>query len=409
MLNGKTIVIGVSGSIAAYKTASLVSLLIKQHADVEVIMTQNACNFINPITFETLTGHKCYTQTFDRNFEFNVKHVSLAKKADLFMIAPATANVIAKIANGLADDMLSTTFLASKCPKLIAPAMNTAMLENPITQDNLQKCTNYGMQIIESAEGRLACGDTGKGKMCEPEILLEYIKAALCKKDLAGKKILVTAGPTRESIDPVRFITNHSSGKMGYAIARAAAMRGAEVTLVSGPVDLETPLFVKRVDVESAEDMFREVTNVSEQMDVIVKAAAVADFTPQVVADNKIKKSGEEGMEIPLKRTKDILAYLGEHKRADQFLCGFSMETENLVENSRKKLEKKNLDLVLANNLKVEGAGFGVDTNVITVIGKDISVELPLMSKDEVANHLLDRIELIMGERGIWKKAEWLD
>ena len=392
MLKGKTIVIGVTGSIAAYKSAMLASLLLKQGAEVEVIMTKNACNFLNPITFETLTGRKCYTDTFDRNFQFDVKHVSLAKKADLFVVAPASANFIAKAANGLADDMLTTTFLASKCPKLIAPAMNTAMLENPVTQDNIKKCIHYGMEVLESGTGRLACGDTGKGKMPEPELILEYIRAALTPKDLAGKKILVTAGPTQEAIDPVRYITNHSSGKMGYALAKAAAYRGGDVTLVSGPVNLPEPLFVHTVNVKSAAQMFEAVKAHSGESDVIIKAAAVADFTPLTTADQKIKKAGSEGMTVELKRTQDILAWLGQNKKDGQFLCGFSMETENLIENSKAKLVKKNLDMVCANSLTQAGAGFGTDTNVITLIKKDSVEELPLMSKEDAANAILNRI-----------------
>lgn len=392
MLKGKSVIIGVSGSIAAYKSAFLVSLLVKAGADVDVIMTKNACNFINPVTFETLTGHKCYTDTFDRNFEFNVNHVSLAKKADLFLVAPATANFIAKAANGLADDMLTTTFLASKCPKLIAPAMNTAMLENPATQENIKKCSSYGMTFIDSESGRLACGDCGKGKMAEVEILFEHIKAALCKKDMAGKKVLVTAGPTREALDPVRFITNHSSGKMGYAIAKNAAYRGAQVILVSGPVNLKEPLFAKTLHVESAAQMAEEVKKYCENCDLIVKAAAVADFTPADVSDQKIKKSGQEGMSLQLKKTEDILSYLGQHKNKNQFLCGFSMETEKLMENSRAKLEKKNLDMVCANSLRQEGAGFACDTNVITLITKDQALDLPLMSKEDAAGAVLDAI-----------------
>lgn len=393
MLKGKTVVLGVSGSIAAFKAASLASMLVKAHADVHVIMTANAVNFINPITFEELTGNKCLTDTFDRNFEFKVEHVALAKKADIFVIAPATANVIAKVAHGLADDMLTTTFLAAKCPKLIAPAMNTGMLENPITQENLATCLRFKNKIIYGESGLLACGDVGSGRMAEAEVLFEHIVYEIaCEKDLIGKKILVTAGPTRESIDPVRFITNHSSGKMGYAIAKAAALRGAEVTLVSGPVSLEKPLGVTLVSVESAAEMAKEVKERFEECDIIIKAAAVADYTPAVTASEKIKKHDDD-FSLELKRTEDILSYLGKNKKPGQILCGFSMETENLLENSKAKLEKKNLDLVCANSIRNEGAGFGVDTNVITLITKDTCLELPLMSKGEVANKILDAIK----------------
>ena len=392
MLKGKTVVLGVSSSIAAYKIANLASMLVKQHANVRVIMTQNATNFITPTTFETLTGQKCLVDTFDRNFEFQVEHVSLAKQADIFMIAPATANVIAKVSHGLADDMLTTTFLACKAPKYLAPAMNTQMYENPITQDNLNICRKYGMHVIEPASGYLACGDTGAGKMPEPETLFEYILQELaCEKDLAGKKVLVTAGPTREAIDPVRYITNHSTGKMGYAIARAAARRGAEVTLVSGPVDLKAPMGVKLVPVVSAKDMFDAVTSVSLEQDAIIKAAAVADYRPTVVGAEKTKKS-DGNMNIELERTDDILAWLGAHRREGQVLCGFSMETQNMLENSRTKIAKKNLDMIVANNLKVAGAGFGTDTNVITLIANDMEKELPLMSKKEAAGCILDTI-----------------
>ena len=392
MLKGKTVVLGVSGGIAAYKIASLASMLVKQHANVRVIMTQNATNFITPTTFETLTGQKCLVDTFDRNFEFQVEHVSLAKQADIFMIAPATANVIAKVAHGLADDMLTTTFLACKKPKYIVPAMNTQMYENQITQDNLEICRKYGMHVIDPASGYLACGDTGAGKMPEPETLFEYILQELaCEKDLAGKTVLVTAGPTREAIDPVRYITNHSTGKMGYAIARAAARRGAEVTLVSGPVDLKAPLGVKLVPVVSAKDMFDAVTSVSEQQDAIIKAAAVADYRPAVVGAEKTKKS-DGNMNIELERTDDILAWLGAHRRAGQVLCGFSMETQNMLENSQAKLAKKKVDMIVANSLRTAGAGFGTDTNIVTVITKDGAEELELMSKDQVAHELLNRI-----------------
>ena len=392
MLKGKTVVLGVTGGIAAYKIANLASMLVKQHANVRVIMTQNATNFITPTTFETLTGKKCLVDTFDRNFEFQVEHVSLAKQADIFMIAPATANVIAKVAHGLADDMLTTTFLACRSPKYIVPAMNTQMYENPITQDNLKLCRKYGMHVIEPASGYLACGDTGAGKMPEPETLFEYILQELaCEKDLAGKKVLVTAGPTREAIDPVRYITNHSTGKMGYAIARAAARRGAEVTLVSGPVDLKAPLGVRLVPVISAKDMFDAVTSVSAEQDAIIKAAAVADYRPAVVGAEKTKKS-DGNMNIELERTDDILAWLGAHRREGQVLCGFSMETQNMLENSRAKLAKKNVDMIVANSLRTAGAGFGTDTNLVTVITKDGAEELELMSKDQVAHELLNRI-----------------
>ena len=399
MLKGKTVVLGVSSSIAAYKIANLASMLVKQHANVRVIMTQNATNFITPTTFETLTGQKCLVDTFDRNFEFQVEHVSLAKQADIFMIAPATANVIAKVSHGLADDMLTTTFLACKAPKYLAPAMNTQMYENPITQDNLNICRKYGMHVIEPASGYLACGDTGAGKMPEPETLLEYIlKEAAFQKDLAGKKLLVTAGPTQEAIDPVRCLTNHSSGKMGYAIAKMAMLRGAEVTLVSGPTAIEPPLFVKVVPVTSARDMFEAVTGLSDEQDIIIKAAAVADYRPKQVSEDKVKKKDDQAF-IELERTDDILKYLGQHKKQGQFLCGFSMETRDMIRNSRAKLEKKNLDMVAANNLKVEGAGFQGDTNVLTLITQDeeISeeVSLPLMSKEDAALKILDKILLL--------------
>lgn len=401
MLQGKTVVLGVSGGIAAYKIASLASMLKKQHADVEVIMTEHATNFITPVTFESLTGNKCLVDTFDRNFEFQVEHVALAKKADIFMIAPATANVIAKVAHGIADDMLTTTFLACKKPKYIVPAMNTQMYENPITQDNLDICRRYGMHVIDPACGYLACGDTGAGKMPEPGVLFEYIVQELAfPKDLSGKKILVTAGPTREAIDPVRYITNHSTGKMGYAIARAAALRGAEVTLVSGPVNLEAPLGVKLVPVVSAREMFEAVTAVSGGQDAIVKAAAVADYRPVHVGTEKTKKTDGD-MEIELERTDDILAWLGAHRRAGQVLCGFSMETQNMLENSKAKLKRKNIDMIVANNLKVEGAGFGTDTNIVTLITGEGAEEFPKMSKDQVAHRLLDRIfHMDQGETG---------
>ena len=392
MLEGKTVVLGVTGSIAAYKIASLASMLKKQKADVEVIMTENATNFINPITFESLTGNKCMVETFDRNFQFSVEHVALAKRASVFLIAPASANVIAKVAHGLADDMLTTTFLACQCPKLIAPAMNTRMFQNPILQDNLEICRKYGMEVIQPAEGYLACGDTGAGKMPEPEELFDYIvKAAAYEKDLAGKKVLVTAGATMEAIDPVRYITNHSTGKMGYAVARAAALRGAEVTLVSAHTEVAKPRFVKVVDVTSAREMFEAVKALSGEQDSVVKAAAVADYRPAEVAAEKVKKKDGE-MAIRLERTDDILAWLGEHRREGQFLCGFSMETQNMLENSRAKLAKKHIDMIVANNLKVAGAGFGVDTNVVTMITSGRETELPMLTKDEVAHRLLDGI-----------------
>ena len=391
-LKNKTVLLGITGSIAAYKAASLASSLKKHNADVHVLMTVNATNFINPITFETLTGNKCLIDTFDRNFEFSVEHVSLAGKADIVMVAPASANVTGKLANGIADDMLTTTVMACKCPKYISPAMNTNMYENPVVQDNLRKLEGYGWTVITPATGYLACGDTGAGKMPEPETLLAYIMYELAhEKDLKGKKVLVTAGPTQEALDPVRYITNHSSGKMGYAIAEAAMLRGAEVTLVSGQVAIEPPMFVEPVGVISAEDMFNEVTSRSDNMDIIIKAAAVADYRPATVADQKMKKKDED-LSIPLERTKDILKYLGEHKKDGQFLCGFSMETENMIENSRKKLEKKKLDMIAANSLRVEGAGFKGDTNVLTLITADSVRELELMSKKAAAMELLDAI-----------------
>ena len=392
MIKGKTVLLGVTGSIAAYKIAYLASALVKQGAKVHVLMTKNAVNFINPITFETLTGNKCLVDTFDRNFEFSVEHVALAKAADVCLIAPASADVIGKIAHGIADDMLTTTVMACTCKKIISPAMNTRMYENPILQDNLEILERYGMEVIRPAKGYLACGDTGAGKMPEPEVLLEYIlREAAWEKDLAGKRILVTAGPTQEAIDPVRYITNHSSGKMGYAIARAAAFRGAEVTLVTGPVHLDPPLFVETVPVVSAQDMFEAVSSRSEAQDIIIKAAAVADYTPVERADQKVKKK-EGDLSIPLKRTQDILAWLGEHRREGQFLCGFSMETEHLLENSRAKLAKKHVDMIAANSLRAEGAGFGTDTNRITLITADGDRELPLMSKEEAAHQILTEI-----------------
>ena len=391
MVAGRHIVLGVTGSIAAYKIASLASMLVKQKADVTVIMTPNATNFINPITFESLTGNKCLVDTFDRNFEFQVEHVSLAKQTDVFLVAPASANVIAKAAHGIADDMLTTTLLACTCPKIFAPAMNTRMYQNPIVQDNMKTLTRYGMEVITPASGYLACGDTGEGKMPDPEVLYEYIVKALTPKDLAGKKVLVTAGPTQERIDPVRYISNHSTGKMGYAIARQAMMRGAEVTLVSGKVNIQPPMGVRVVPVVSAADMAQAVKEAAPEQDIIIKAAAVADYRPSVTADEKLKKKDDE-MSIELERTEDILAYLGAHRREGQFLCGFSMETEHMLENSRAKLKKKNIDMIVANNLKQEGAGFGTDTNVVTFLTRDEAIELPIMSKEDVADRLLDHI-----------------
>ncbi|MBD5490411.1 MAG: bifunctional phosphopantothenoylcysteine decarboxylase/phosphopantothenate--cysteine ligase CoaBC [Lachnospiraceae bacterium] len=391
MVAGKHIVLGVTGSIAAYKIASLASMLVKQKADVTVIMTPNATNFINPITFESLTGNKCLVDTFDRNFEFQVEHVSLAKQTDVFLVAPASANVIAKAAHGIADDMLTTTLLACTCPKIFAPAMNTRMYQNPIVQDNMKTLARYGMEVIIPASGYLACGDTGEGKMPEPEVLYEYIVKALTPKDLSGKKVLVTAGPTQEKIDPVRYISNHSTGKMGYAIARQAMMRGAEVTLVSGKVSIQPPMGVQVVPVVSAADMAQAVKAAAPEQDIIIKAAAVADYRPGVTADEKLKKKDDE-MSIELERTEDILAYLGANRREGQFLCGFSMETEHMLENSRAKLKKKNIDMIVANNLKQEGAGFGTDTNVVTLLTRDEAIELPIMSKEDVADRLLDHI-----------------
>lgn len=392
MLKGKTVVLGVTGSIAAYKIANLASMLSKLHAEIHVLMTENATNFINPITFETLTGNKCLVDTFDRNFQYSVEHVALAKKADVVLIAPASANVIGKIANGIADDMLTTTVMACTCHKIISPAMNTNMFNNPIVQDNIEKLKRFGMEVIQPDTGMLACKDIGAGKLPSEEVLFDYIlKEIRFKKDLARKKILVTAGPTVEAVDPVRFITNRSTGKMGYAIAKIASLRGADVTLVSGPVSIEPPRFVNVINVESAEEMFNEVSSKADSMDIIIKAAAVADYTPVSVADEKIKKKDGD-LSIPLKRTKDILKYLGENKKENQFICGFSMETENLLENSKKKLEKKNVDMIVANNVKVEGAGFGVDTNVVTLITKDGYKELPQMSKEDVAAAILDAI-----------------
>lgn len=399
MLQGKTVLLGVTGSIAAYKIAYLASALKKLHAQVHVLMTQNATNFINPITFETLTGNKCLVDTFDRNFQFSVEHVSIAKQADVVMIAPASANVIGKLAHGIADDMLTTTIMACKCKKIISPAMNTNMYENPIVQDNLAILQHYGYEVIEPASGYLACGDTGAGKMPEPEMLLEYILREIAKeKDLSGRKVLVTAGPTQEAIDPVRYITNHSSGKMGYALAKAAMLRGAQVTLVSGPCAIEPPPFVKLVPIVTAKEMFDAVTSVSFEQDIIIKAAAVADYRPAKVFDDKVKKQ-EGQMSIELEKTDDILQYLGENRVPGQFLCGFSMETQNMLGNSRAKLGKKHLDMVAANNLKVAGAGFQGDTNVLTLITQDEDVSLQLMSKEDAANIILDKILSIMKER----------
>lgn len=393
MKDTKTVLLGVSGGIAAYKTAGLASMLVKNGYDVQVIMTKNAVNFINPIVFETLTKHKCLIDTFDRNFEFSVEHVALAKWADVMMIAPATANVIGKLAHGIADDMLTTTALACrKVKKIIAPAMNTEMYLNPIVLDNLKTLEAYGHEVIKPADGHLACGDVGAGKMPEPNVLFEYIHHAIAyDKDMKGKKVLVTAGPTREAIDPVRFITNHSSGKMGYAIARVCAARGAEVTLVTGPTEIEKPLFAKVIPVTTAKEMFEAVKAQAPDADIICKAAAVADYRPRYVAEEKVKKSGGE-ITLEMEKTDDILKYLGEHKRPGQFLCGFSMETENMVSNSRKKLDKKNLDMVAANNLKDAGAGFQGDTNLVTLITKDEEIQLPLLSKEETAERILDKV-----------------
>ena len=390
MLRGKTVLLGVTGGIAAYKAAALASALVKQHAAVEVVMTEHATKFITPLTFEQLTGRRTMVDTFDRNFSHQVEHISLAQRTDLVLIAPATANVCAKLAHGLADDMLTTTVLACKCPKLIAPAMNTNMYENPVTQDNLETLRRYGWDVIEPASGRLACGAVGAGKMPEPEDLLQYVLRELAlPHDLTGKRVLVTAGPTRESLDPVRYLTNHSSGKMGYAIAKMAMLRGAQVTLVSGPTNIAPPPFVEVVKISSAQDMFEAVAARCESADFIFKAAAVADYTPADYCDNKIKKKDGD-MAIPLKRTQDILKHLGEHRHQGQVICGFSMETENMLENSRAKLVKKNVDMICANNLKVAGAGFGVDTNIITLITRDTVTELPLLSKEEAACAILD-------------------
>lgn len=392
MLKGKTVVLAVSGSIAAYKIASLASALKKLHANVQILMTKNAVNFINPITFESLTGNKCLVDTFDRNFQYSVEHVALAKQADVVLVAPASANVIGKIAHGIADDMLTTTVMACKCKKIIAPAMNTNMFDNPILQDNLKILEHYGYEVISPAVGYLACGDTGAGKMPEPELLLQYILREIAyEKDMQGKRVLVTAGPTQESIDPVRFITNHSTGKMGYAIAKMCMLRGAEVTLVSGPTSVAKPEFVHVVDVVTAKEMYEEVTKRAKDQDIIIKAAAVADYRPKSVSSEKMKKKDDD-LAIPMERTDDILKFLGEHKKEHQFLCGFSMETENMLENSRKKLEKKNLDMIVANNLKVEGAGFAGDTNVVTIITGQEEVSLGKMTKEETALRILDEI-----------------
>lgn len=392
MLKGKTILLAVTGSIAAYKIPNLARMLKKLGAEVQVLMTENAVNFISPVTFESLTGTKCLIDTFDRNFEFSVEHVSIAKKADCVLVAPASANVIGKIANGIADDMLTTTVMACTCKKMISPAMNHNMFHNPIVQNNLEKLGRFGYEIIAPDHGMLANGDSGDGRMPEEKVLLEYIlREAAFEKDLSGKKVLVTAGATMEAIDPVRYITNHSSGKMGFAIARAAMLRGAQVTLVAAHTEAEPPMFVNRIDVKSAEDMFNAVTAVSAEQDIIIKAAAVADYTPVVTAESKIKKSDGD-MKIELKRTKDILKYLGENKSSGQILCGFSMETDNVLENSRKKLAAKNCDMICANSLRTYGAGFGTETNVITMITADDECELPLMSKEEAAHRILDRI-----------------
>lgn len=392
MLKGKTVVLGVTGGIAAYKIANLASMLVKLHCDVHVIMTQNATNFITPITFETLTNNKCLIDTFDRNFQFHVEHVALAKRADVVMIAPATANVIGKLAHGIADDMLTTTVLACTCKKFVAPAMNTQMYRNPIVQDNMKTLAHYGFELIEPATGFLACRDVGEGKLPDPEVLLQYILRELTfEKDLTGKNVLVTAGPTQESIDPVRYITNHSTGKMGYAIARHCMLRGADVTLVSGPTNLDPPPFVTIIPVISAKEMFDAVTSHAKEQDIIIKSAAVADYRPATVASEKMKKS-DNALALDLEKTEDILKYLGEHKKETQFLCGFSMETENMLDNSRAKLAKKNLDMIVANNLKQTGAGFGTDTNIVTLITKNDELELPILTKDEVAKAIVDKI-----------------
>lgn len=400
MLKGKNVVLAVTGSIAAYKIANLASMLKKLHCRVTVLMTKNATNFINPITFETLTGNKCLIDTFDRNFQYSVEHVSLAKETDVVLVAPASANVIGKLAHGIADDMLTTTVMACECHKIIAPAMNTHMYHNPVVQDNLKILERYGMEVVAPDYGYLACGDVGDGKMPSEETLLSYIlKEIAYEKDMTGKRVLVTAGPTREAIDPVRFITNHSSGKMGYAIALACMQRGAEVTLVTGPASQEPPRFVKVVPAVSAKDMFEAVKDNYRDQDIIIKAAAVADYRPKEIAENKIKKS-EDYMEIQLEKTQDILGFLGQNRREGQFLCGFSMETQDVIENSRKKLLKKQIDMIAANNLKEAGAGFGTDTNIITVITKDGSETLPIMTKDQAAHSLIDRILKEYSQKG---------
>lgn len=392
MLKGKTVVLAVTGSIAAYKIASLASTLKKLEADVHVLMTENAENFIHPITFETLTGNKCLIDTFDRNFQYSVEHVSLAKLADVVMIAPASANVIGKVANGIADDMLTTTVMACRCKKIVVPAMNTNMFVNPIVQDNLDKLRHFGYEVVDPATGYLACGDTGQGKMPEPKLLLEYIlKEIQYEKDLAGKRVLVTAGPTQEAIDPVRFLTNHSTGKMGYALATVCMRRGADVTLVTGPTQTEKPKFVRMIPVRTAKQMFDAVTEYAGDQDIIIKAAAVADYRPKYQSDEKVKKQDGE-LDIEMERTDDILQYLGDHKKEGQYLCGFSMETEQMLENSRKKLKKKHLDMIVANNLKVEGAGFGGDTNVVTIITDDAEISLGKMTKEETAAHIISQI-----------------
>ena len=396
MLKGKTVVLAISGSIAAYKMANVARMLLKQHCDVEVLMTQNATQFINPITFESLTGHKCLVDTFDRNFQYSVEHVALAKRADVVLVAPASANVIGKIANGIADDMLTTTVMACPCKKIVSPAMNHNMYHNPIVQDNIEKLKHFGYEIITPATGMLANGDIGDGRMPEESVLFEaVVKEIACEKDLVGKKVLISAGATREPIDPVRFITNHSSGKMGYALARAAMHRGAEVTVVAAHTDVEPPLFVNVVPVQTAAEMYDAIVSRAQDYDFVIKAAAVADYTPAVTADNKIKKKDGD-MSIPLVRTKDILKTLGENKRPGQILCGFSMETENVLENSRKKLESKHCDMICANSLKSAGAGFGTDTNIVTLITKNSEESLELMSKEHVAHKILDKLLAIV-------------
>ena len=400
MLKGKTVVLGVTGSIAAYKMANVASMLVKLHADVHVIMTENACQFITPVTFETLTGNKCMVDTFDRNFQFHVAHISIAKKADVLLVAPASANVIGKLANGIADDMLTTTAMACTCQKIVAPAMNTNMYHNPILQDNLKKLEGYGFTVIAPEKGLLACRDIGDGKMPSEDVLVGHILREIAhEKDLAGMKVIVTAGPTQESVDPVRYITNHSTGKMGYELAKAAMLRGAEVTLVSGVTNLEPPMFVDYVQVKSAGDMFEAMKSRFLDNDIIIKAAAVADYKPKSYSDEKTKKKDGE-MSIELDRTQDILKYLGEHRREGQFYCGFSMETQNMLENSRVKLDKKNTDMVVANNLKIAGSGFGTDTNVVTMISKEEEIQLELLSKAEVAHKILDEILKLKAMKG---------